>query len=244
MFDRFYDSAVKQATHLCIGQPRLPRYRKPPKNFDGSQPHQFSSPRSFSRQQYFEACDLFIQQLNDRFEQKDIIKPVVAMESILLKSANGEEYGDELNSLKFSVLKDDLDYDKLGRHLSILASVVHEALPEVEKVTSIRTICVAMRAQTYRTLLSAVHELVQLSLTLPITSSTSERSFSALRRLLTYLRSTMTEKRLNNCLLRHVHKDLTKNLTYWKSLMISFQKMRNDGDTSVHLLRSSTSLTV
>ena len=28
----------------------------------------------------------------------------------------------------------------------------------------------------------------------------------------TYLRSTMTEKRLNNCLLLHVHKDLTDSL--------------------------------
>jgi hypothetical protein len=46
-------------------------------------------------------------------------------------------------------------------------------------------------------------------MTIPITSATSERTFSALRHLLTYLRSTMTEKRLNNCLLLHVHKSYT-----------------------------------
>ena len=33
-----------------------------------------------------------------------------------------------------------------------------------------------------------------------------------LRGLLNYLRSTMTEKRLNNCLLLHVHMDLTDSL--------------------------------
>ena len=66
---------------------------------------------------------------------------MVAMESILLKSANGEEYSDELNSLAVSVFKDNLDYDKLERHLNILDGVVHEALPEVKKVTSIQTIC-------------------------------------------------------------------------------------------------------
>ena len=46
-------------------------------------------------------------------------------------------------------------------------------------------------------------------MTVPITSATSEKSFSALQRLLTYLRSSMSEKRLNNCLLLHVHKEMT-----------------------------------
>ena len=33
-----------------------------------------------------------------------------------------------------------------------------------------------------------------------------------LKRVLTYVRSTMTEKRLNNCLLLHIHKNLTDSL--------------------------------
>ena len=75
---------------------------------------------------------------------------MVAIQSVLLKSANGEEYGHELNSLKVyvSVFKDNLHYDKLGRQLSILAGVVHEALPELKKVTSIQTFCEAMTSQT------------------------------------------------------------------------------------------------
>ena len=48
--------------------------------------------------------------------------------------------------------------------------------------------------------------------TVPITSSTSERSFSTLRRVLSYLRSTMSEERLNNCMLLHIHKDITDKL--------------------------------
>ena len=53
-------------------------------------------------------------------------------------------------------------------------------------------------------------------LTVPITSSTSERPLSSLIRLLTYLRSTMTEKRLNNCLLLHIHKYLTDSLDLYE----------------------------
>ena len=43
------------------------------------------------------------------------MKPVVAIESVLLKSANGEEYADKLSSLMVQVFKDYLDYDKLVR---------------------------------------------------------------------------------------------------------------------------------
>ena len=43
---------------------------------------------------------------------------------------------------------------------------------------------------------------VQIVLTVPIASATAERSFSTMKRVKTYLRSTMTDQRLNSlCLL-------------------------------------------
>ena len=61
-------------------------------------------------------------------------------------------------------------------------------------------------------MLPTVHQTIRLFITVPITSATSERTFSALRCLLTYLLSYMTEKRLNHCLLLHVHKELTDSV--------------------------------
>ena len=58
----------------------------------------------------------------------------------------------------------------------------------------------------------AVHNFIHLFLTVPISSSTSDRSFSALKQLYTYLCSSMTKSHLNNCLLLHIHKDYTNNL--------------------------------
>ena len=84
---------------------------------------------------------------------------------------------------------------------------------EVETVTSIHTVCEAMNSnELFKEMLPAVHKLLRLHLTIPITSATAERTFSALKRLFTYLRSTMTEKRLNNCLMLHVHKEFTDSL--------------------------------
>ena len=51
-----------------------------------------------------------------------------------------------------------------------------------------------------------------LKLSIPVTIATAERSFSVLRRLETYLRTNTSQKRLNNALLLHVHKDYTDKL--------------------------------
>ena len=63
-----------------------------------------------------------------------------------------------------------------------------------------------------KTMLSGVDQLVRLYLTIPLTTCTSERSFSTLRRLKSYLRSTMSQKRLNHTVLLHTHKDCTDKL--------------------------------
>ena len=54
--------------------------------------------------------------------------------------------------------------------------------------------------------------LLKLILIMPDTNATSERSFSALRRLKTYLRSSMSQQRLNHLMLLHVHKERTDAL--------------------------------
>ena len=47
---------------------------------------------------------------------------------------------------------------------------------------------------------------------MPATNSTSERSFSAMRGVKSYLCSTMLQERLNSLMLIHVHKDLTDKI--------------------------------
>lgn len=59
---------------------------------------------------------------------------------------------------------------------------------------------------------SEVYKLFRILLTVPVTTATAERWFSVLRRLKTYLRSSMAQARLNHMLLLHVHKDRTDNI--------------------------------
>ena len=212
-FNICYNKTVHNAESLQIGSPVLPQYKRLPKQLDqGTKPHEFEAPRDYFRQQYFEACDLLLGELDDRFDQKSVLSSVMALENTLLNSANGVNY-EELAILEESCYKDDFDFTKLKCHLALLADTVKLAIPYIKKVTSIRTICDAMNSQSvYKSMLPEVYKLLRLYLTIPITTATSERTFSAVRHVLTYKRATMTQKRLNNCLLTYVHKDLTDTL--------------------------------
>ena len=58
-----------------------------------------------------------------------------------------------------------------------------------------------------------INKSVQIALTFPITSTEAERSFSAMRRLLTWLRSTMGADRLSNLGICHLHRDRLEHIS-------------------------------
>ncbi len=133
------------------------------------------------------------------------------MEQTLLKAANKNNFNEELKILEKSCFSADLDFSNLRRQLPLLHDIIKQGLPEVRLVTSVDTICSAMNKNNgvLKDMLPSVHKLLRL---IPISSVTSERTFSTMKIINTYLRSSMTEKRLNNCLLLNAHKELTENL--------------------------------
>ena len=58
-----------------------------------------------------------------------------------------------------------------------------------------------------------IYNLLKIFATLPVTTCVSERSFSSLRLLKTYLRSTMTQTRLNGLALLYIHRDIKVSMT-------------------------------
>ena len=57
-----------------------------------------------------------------------------------------------------------------------------------------------------KSLCPEVHTLLKLRMTVPVTTATAERTFSTMRRIKTYLRSTMTQERLNHSFMLNAHK--------------------------------------
>ena len=70
-FDLFWIKVSKMAEDVEVNEPVLPKRRKMPKCFeDGAAAVEFpSSPKHMYRQLYFEALDLLVQAILDRFDQ-------------------------------------------------------------------------------------------------------------------------------------------------------------------------------
>ena len=76
------------------------------------------------------------------------------------------------------------------------------------KATSVQDVATFRRSSAPKlALFSAVVKLTRPILVLPATNAISERSFSAMRRIKIYLRSTMAQSQLNSVMILHVHKE-------------------------------------
>ena len=64
-----------------------------------------------------------------------------------------------------------------------------------------------------RCLINEYLKLLKLIIVMPATNAVSERSFSAMRSLLTYLTSSISENRLNNSMVLHIHKEKLYNIS-------------------------------
>ena len=107
----------------------------------------------------------------------------------------------------------DTDTRKLEWQLRVLPDLLNSCPDIASKVTRVRTLANLLAAAPLASsIFSEVDKPVRIYLTIPVTTATGERSLSAVRCIKTHLRSTICQQRLNNLMLRNVHKDLTDGL--------------------------------
>jgi hypothetical protein len=147
---------------------------------------------------YYAVIDDAVMQLTERFNQESAgLQSYLKLETMLLSGEVNQDICKqylELNAASLSgqlvMFKDQNEYKTLQEAQAIMQSMI----PEV------------------RRLFSQVERLIRLMLVCPATSCTAERSFSSLRRLKTWLRSNMTQPRLNAVAVCHAHQDILDNL--------------------------------
>lgn len=108
----------------------------------------------------------------------------------------------------------DFDIDKLILHRDMIIDICNSKKVTVTVNISevVQFLKNSENANTIGELLPEYDKFIRLALTIPISSCTAERSFSALRRLKTFLRSTMTQNRLNDLALLHIHRNQSIDL--------------------------------
>ena len=181
----FWDAVVAKATKLGADDPKLPRRRNAPKTKmndyfgygEGEATHP-ETPQDMYRKPYYEALDLVITCIKDRFDQNDY-KVYATLQDVLLKAAKKESFDAELDA-GLSFYASDFDPSLLKTQLATFSA-------DFPKITDLNFNDVHKYLQGLhsgmRTLLSQVFHLGKLILVCPATNATSERPFSALRRV-------------------------------------------------------------
>ena len=148
-----------------------------------------------------------MQAICDRFDQPGY-KTYCRLETLILKSVKREAFSEELEAV-LDVYGSDLNASNLQAQLEILTSNI-----ESGKAMDIADVKKHLQQMTSaeKTLLSEVILVMKLILVMPAINATSERSFSAMRCLKSYLRGTMSQGSLNHLMVLHLHKDLTDDL--------------------------------
>ena len=199
------NSELAKATELDIGEPALPRKRKLPRRFDeaSGSTHHDSTPEDMYKRYYFEVIDTIVGEVERRFESPSFTF-YAKMELLLQSAAEGKEIPNTLLTEVVDHFVDDLELSDLRTELGLLKNVM--ASKEFTYPNLKTKVC------EYQAILPQLMKLRQLLLVIPATSATSERSFSSLRLVKNFLRTTMNQDRLKYLMMIYVHIDRTIDL--------------------------------
>ncbi|KAE8740866.1 hypothetical protein FOCC_FOCC013612 [Frankliniella occidentalis] len=184
--------------------PTLPRRRNLPAQNEynpahTAAAHQFNAAKDKIRKEFFELLDLAIAEINSRFDQDDFNK-LQMMETALLTHPN--DWGSDSKNIEDLLENYGFNVRKLKCNLESLSDIA----PGCTTVGEVAGKLTELQPQARR-LFSQLEDLLILLLVVPVSAATAERTFSMMRRLKTYLRSTMGHARLNHLALLTVYKE-------------------------------------
>lgn len=195
--------------------PKKRRKKKPPKRFEHQSqttPDADLDPKEELRRVFYQILDLVTGELKRRFDQPGIAQ-LKKIEQLLLQP--GEVGADDITSMVGIFGENDcnsgkdVDVELLRAQLAVMRN--SEFAQGAKTVTELASV-LEKQGTVVQNMLSEVVKLVRLFLTVPVSGASSERSFSALRHIKTYLRSTMRQSRLSHLLLLYVHQEQALSL--------------------------------
>ena len=163
---------------------------KVPRRIDGNAPsHTDGNTEDFYRRIYYSSVDTTLDCLASRF-QSPVIERVCNIESDVvvdtINSPSGSSSSDAWQ-LTLNHLGDDTSGERLKLHLAIFGDLCRSAKPKPIKIGNMNDIVQCLKAnEAWMNMLPELTSFLRLFLTIPVTSCTAERSFSAFRRLKTF----------------------------------------------------------
>ena len=177
---------MQRAKEFGVDEPRSMRQSRPPRRLDdGAPPAHPATPRDAYRIVYYETLDRLVASIGSRYAQGDHQLLVQAERALL----TGDAADVACAAASFG-----LGPERTCLHVQMF----HDICKQRDiKLDSLPEVISALQDDNIRGLLPDCVALVKLLLTAPATSCTAERSFSVLRRLKNWLRSTISQERLS-----------------------------------------------
>jgi hypothetical protein len=171
------------------------------------------------REKFFQIEDAIISEITMRFNDQTI-EPLFLMERII-KGAHLVNDLDTLERLNF--YNHLIDFNQLQKEMLTWKHSLNKLQSELAndnssikwqcKINSISFITKLFVDKHLVRIYPQMMKLMQIFLTVPMTSVSAERTFSALKRIKTYLRNTMHQDRLSNLAIIHIEKEITSKLS-------------------------------
>jgi hAT family C-terminal dimerisation region len=146
--------------------------------------------------------------LEQRFLKNDDMDAYAKAEHLLVSdSMSQQELQQKCNDCSGTFK--DIDPSALSSELSMLSKCrsKNADIPVFQSVNDMM-LFFSKRPLEYRALFTETIKLASLLTVVPATSATAERSFSCLKRVKTWLRTTMTQPHLNTYAILHAHRDV------------------------------------
>jgi hypothetical protein len=196
------DQVKNETNELKLNPLQLPRKKYTPSRYsDGSSAsHNFENVEDFYRQKYFQFLDTIQVQMDERFSSQDL-NTYSVMENFLVT----KDESPELTAIL--VRYPEINCVTLSMELEMFHRHAENANKQIVCFTDIVKHLQSMTEEV-RNLFPAINALAHLLLLSPPSSAEPERTFSSLRRLKTWLRNTISQKRLNAIAICHVHQDI------------------------------------
>lgn len=206
-FNILWKSTKNEWLDLKLDPPKESRKRKMPLKYDDSTTESFLfTPESKYNKIYKEIIDHILSGLQLRFNSEVRIF-LSDVEMFFIDPSISPQ-------LICEFYKDDLNIDKLKLHRDMFHDIIKGQGLNVSSFSDVLNIA---KDKPYLVIhLTELRKCIQLILTVPVTTCTTERSFSMLRRLKNYMRSTMTQKRLNDLAVLNCHKTIVESLDLCK----------------------------
>ena len=205
-FNLFWEYLEHKCSDLEVSIPTLPRRKRAPKRFEigDAAPEYPDTVQDHYRRLFLEVIDVLVTAIQERFEQRGF-QMLQKLETILVEKSPPACVIEDISEFYST----DLHLDRLRVQLTTLHSTdINRSIVDLRAIISYLKGLNDVEKEYY----SEVIKVAKLIMVMPATNALSERSFSALRRIKTWLRTTTNQVRLNSCMTLHVHKTRTDSL--------------------------------